>query len=75
MKSGATPLLWTSRKQDVTVLSSTEAEYIALGSGCQDALWFGKVLTFLQGQSAPIPIVYNDNHGAATLAEYPDFHK
>jgi len=30
---GKSPLGWTARKQDVTTLSSTEAEYIALGVG------------------------------------------
>ena len=75
IKNGNTPIAWTARKQDVTVLSSTEAEYIALGTGCQDALWIRKVLQFLWPNDPPTPIVYNDNQGAATLSEYPDFHR
>jgi len=42
--SGKTPIAWTARKQDVTTLSSTEAEYIALGVGAQDAMWLRKIL-------------------------------
>jgi len=35
---GRSPLRWTTRKQDVTTLSSTEAEYTALGVEAQDAM-------------------------------------
>ena len=70
---GRSPLGWTARKQDVTTLSSTEAEYIALGVGAQDAMWLWKILGFL---NRPIvPRVWTDNHGASTLAYNPDFHK
>ena len=58
MKNGKTPIAWTARKQDVTVLSSTGAEYIALGTGCRDALWVRKVLQFLGSEVRPI--LYND---------------
>lgn len=53
VKSGATPLLWSARKQDVTVLSSNKAEYIALGSGCQEGMWICKVLKSLQKPQIP----------------------
>jgi len=51
----------------------TEAEYIALGVGAQDAMWFGKILEFLNRST--VPRVWMDNHGASTLAYNPDFHK
>lgn len=70
VKSGATQLLWSARKQDVTVLSSNKAEYIALGSGCQEGMWICKVLKSLQ--KPQIPTIYNNNRGAATLTQYPD---
>ena len=71
---GRSPLGWTARKQDITTLSSTEAKYIALGVGAQDAMWFGKILEFLKYRST-VPRVWTDNHGASTLAYNPDFHK
>ena len=62
IKNGRTPIAWTARKQDFTVLSSIEAEYITLSTGClQDALWIRKVMGFLKPGKAPAPIVYNDN--------------
>lgn len=45
--AGGSPIGWTARKQDVTTLLSTEAEYITLGPGAQDALWIRKLLEFL----------------------------
>lgn len=69
---GQSPLSWTARKQDVTTLSSTEAEYIALSSAAQDALWFTKVMEFIG--ISHTPTVFTDNEGAATLSENPDFH-
>ena len=44
---GDSPISWASRKQDVTTLSSTEAEYIALGAGAQDGMWMAKVMEFM----------------------------
>ena len=38
IKNGRILIIWTSHKQDMTVLSSTEAECIALGMGYQDSL-------------------------------------
>lgn len=73
VKSGASPLSWTSRKQDVTILSSTEAEYVALSAAAQDALWFTKMITFLEYPQ--MITIRTDNEGAATLTKNPDFHK
>ena len=67
------PISWVSRKQDVTTLSSTEAEYIALGVGAQDALWISKILAFLCNPVTPR--VWSDNQGASTLSYNPDFQK
>ena len=36
---------WMSKKQNFVSLSTTEAEYIAVGSCCSQLLWMKKVLT------------------------------
>ena len=64
--TGTSPLSWT--------LSSTEVGYsIALGVGTQDAMWFRKILTFLNGSITPRAWI--DNRGASTLSYNPDFRK
>lgn len=72
-KLGDSPISWASRKQDVTTLSSTEAEYIALSMGVQDGMWLQKVMEFLEEERTPR--VWTDNKGAAILTENPDFHR
>jgi hypothetical protein len=61
---------WRSKKQDRTAQSSTEAEYIALFHGIQEAIWVKQLLEELEfkvkGGSVKI---YQDNKGAINLAE------
>ena len=40
-------VFWQSRKQDITALSSTEAEYIALSEGTKPAIFFKSLLTHI----------------------------
>ena len=35
---------WISKKQPVVALSTTEAEYVALSSATQEAVWLGRLL-------------------------------
>ena len=67
--TGTSALSWTTRKQDATTLSPTEAEYIALGVGAQDAMWFGRIPTFLN--ICTTPRVWMDNRGASIRSYNP----
>jgi len=42
----------------VTTLTSTEAEYIILGSAAQDAMWLSKVMEFME--RAVVPRVWTE---------------
>ncbi|GJU16600.1 hypothetical protein Tco_1144566 [Tanacetum coccineum] len=64
--SGSAPFLgdklvsWSSKKQKSTVISSTEAEYIALSGCCTQILWMRSQLTDNGFQFNKIPL-YCDN--------------
>ena len=38
------PISWLSKKQAVVALSTSEAEYVALSSAIQEAVWLQKLL-------------------------------
>jgi hypothetical protein len=68
------PTFWMSKRQDVVALSTTEAEYIALGKGAQQARWTHNFLTEI-GHPEPLPSkLLADNKGAIAISENPRFH-
>ena len=64
---------WLSKKQAVVALSTSEAEYMALSSAVQEALWLQKLFTNLQMTAKPITIK-EDNQGAIALTQNPITH-
>ena len=71
---GARAISWSSKKQHIVALSSTEAEYIAQTHVAKEALW---LCSFLQELcSAPDdPLIINcDNQGVIALAKDNKFH-
>ena len=64
-------IAWTSKKQSLVTLSSTEAEYIALTESLQEVLWLRRLLKdFNQDVSQPIT-VYEDNQNCIRLLQNP----
>lgn len=68
------PITWSSQKQDVVALSTTEAEYIALAHGVKDAIWIRRFLNEL-GIPMDYVSINVDNQSAIKLASNPEFHK
>jgi hypothetical protein len=65
---------WSSKKQHVIALSSTEAEYIAQTHAAKEALWLKSFLDEIRGKSEG-PLRMNcDNQGAIALAKDNKFH-
>ena len=71
---GNSLIAWSSKKQPVIALSSTEAEYVALTGASQEALWFQSVLAELGINQACVTI-YEDNNSCIKLAQNPQEFK
>lgn len=63
------PISWTSRKQTMVTLSSTEAEYIALVEATQESLWITRILKDLNQELIGPAIIYEDNQSCIKLLQ------
>jgi transposase InsO family protein len=62
-------IAWSSRKQSIIALSSTEAEYIAASNAAREIVWFDHLASELDHQfSLPVDLRM-DNQGAIALAQ------
>ena len=66
---------WSSRKQSTVAKSSTEAEYVALSSAAQEALWLRRRLLKGFGEQMDAPTtIYEDNQGVIELDKNAKYH-
>ena len=68
---------WSSKKQPIITLFSTESEYVALTHSPKDIIWIRKFLfEFSSIISIPsnIPSLFCDNQGAIRLSSDSTFH-
>jgi len=64
---------WLSKKQAVVALSPSEAEYIALCSAAQEAVWLRRLLNSFQ-EIPDAVVLMEDNQGAIALSQNPVEH-
>ncbi len=65
---------WSSKKQPLVALSSTEGEYMAMTHAAKEAIWIQR---FLHDIHFPLPnctTLLVDNQGAIALTSNPTFH-
>ncbi|GAA5915667.1 hypothetical protein JCM5296_000044 [Sporobolomyces johnsonii] len=65
---------WQSKRQAVTAISSTEAEYYAFSSAVRKALWLRSLLTDLVFPPTGPTVLRADNRSMITLADHPSSH-
>ncbi|GBP66280.1 Retrovirus-related Pol polyprotein from transposon TNT 1-94 [Eumeta japonica] len=59
---------WCSRREHTVLLSTAEAEYMAMSSAAQEALWLQQLhVEFGQPLTGPLQI-FSDNHSAIQLS-------
>ena len=73
MSGGA--VSWLSHKQAMVALSTAEAEYMALGSAVQEAMWLRQLLSDLRYDMEMPMEILEDNQGAIAMARNPVGHK
>jgi len=67
-------IAWKSKKQVSVALSTTEAEYYALGIACQEAVWIRQLCQELLVMFDKAIHIYSDNTSAVALSDNPVFH-
>ena len=63
------PISWTTKRQSVVAMSSTEAEYYALSSAAREAAWIRDLLEEIERPVDSPMIIYEDNTASIRLAE------
>ena len=65
---------WSSKKQSSVALSTAEAEYIALASTAQEAVWLRQLTTELGSSSTKATTIFEDNQAAISMSKNPQLH-
>ena len=69
---GEACVCWFSRTQKCVILSTPEAEYVALGDAVKELLFLRQVWRFmLPGKAIPCFPIFEDNQGAVQLSQNP----
>lgn len=74
MYLGPNLVQWSSPKQKVFALSSTEAEYGALAQIATELAWLNSLFLELGVQLSSNPVIWYDNVSASALASNLVFH-
>lgn len=68
------PVSWRSKKQTCVALSTAEAEYVALTSAAQEAVWLSSLLAEIERKEKEATIIYDDSQSALAMSKNPQFH-
>lgn len=71
---GGTAISWRSKKQSCVALSTAEAEYMALASAAQEAIWMQQLVGDLNSKQTNSMVIYEDNQSAICMSKNPQFH-
>jgi hypothetical protein len=71
---GVGAVSWSSKKQNIVSLSSTEAEYVAQTHAAKEAIWLRSFVSEIAGENPRLLTIHCDNQGAIALAKDNKFH-
>jgi hypothetical protein len=67
-------ILWSSKRQEIIFLSTTESEYVAATHGVKEALWLCSLLSEVFGPFKDMSVLLCDNQSAIALAHDHQYH-
>ena len=68
------PISWLSKKQSIVALSTSEAEYVAISTAAQEAVWLRRLFTDLQALPEGPTVIMEDNQGTIAIGRNPIIH-
>ena len=71
---GGTAISWRSNKQTCVALSTAEAEYMALASAAQEAVWLRQLSDDMNIEMSGPTVIFEDNQSTICMAHNPQFH-
>ncbi|PNX78271.1 hypothetical protein L195_g034248 [Trifolium pratense] len=71
---GSSAISWSSKKQPIVTLSTTEAEYVSTAACACQGVWLKNVLSYLKMKQAKCIMIYCDNNSSIKLSKNPIMH-
>jgi hypothetical protein len=65
---------WSSKRQEIVSLSTTESKYVAANHGMKEALWLRSLLSEVFGAFKDATVLFSDNQAAIALARDHQYH-
>src|SRR5882724_4096121 len=65
---------WSSKKQPIVALSTTEAEYIAAAHAMKEVMWLRTFIGEITASPAAVTTIYCDNQAAIALSKNRQYH-
>jgi Reverse transcriptase (RNA-dependent DNA polymerase) len=65
---------WSSKRQEIIVLSTTKAEYVAATHAAKEALWLRTFVSKMFGPISNATTLYSDNQSAIALSKDHQYH-
>lgn len=68
---GSGAVVWSSRKQPIVTLSTTEAEFVAAATCASQAVWMKRILEKLSMRESKCTTILCDNSSTIKLSKNP----
>jgi peroxiredoxin family protein len=72
---GSGAIAWSSKKQPIVTLSTTEAEFVVAASCVTQAIWMKRILEKLSQSQSQCSTIFCDNSSTIKLSRNPVMHR